>query len=89
MHFLVPFIVLFGIIVHLLLLHYSGRRVAGGLRVRFKIKFSQLFLFKDLVNIRLLWAMWLFALQYPDWSADPVNFVPSDLSSSPIHIQPE
>jgi len=25
----------------------------------------------------------------PDWSADPVNFVISDLSNSPIHIQPE
>jgi len=25
----------------------------------------------------------------PDWSADPVNFSPADLSRSPIHIQPE
>jgi ubiquinol-cytochrome c reductase cytochrome b subunit len=33
--------------------------------------------------------MWMWALKSPDWSADPVNFVPSDLSSSPIHIQPE
>jgi ubiquinol-cytochrome c reductase cytochrome b subunit len=31
--------------------------------------------------------MW--ALAYPDWSADPVNFVVSDLSNSPLHIQPE
>lgn len=33
--------------------------------------------------------MWLWTLFFPDWSADPVNFVISDLSNSPIHIQPE
>jgi len=31
----------------------------------------------------------LWALAFPDWSADPVNFVVSDLSNSPLHIQPE
>jgi len=25
----------------------------------------------------------------PDLFSDPVNFLPADLSSSPIHIQPE
>jgi quinol-cytochrome oxidoreductase complex cytochrome b subunit len=33
--------------------------------------------------------MWIVALASPDWSADPVNFIPSDLTRSPIHIQPE
>jgi len=90
-HFIVPFLVLVLAGVHLMLLHFRGRRVAGGLGNRglIKIKFSHPFLYKDTVNIRVLWAMWLLALSAPDWSADPVNFVPSDLSSSPIHIQPE
>jgi len=91
MHFIIPLIILLVVIVHLLLLHFSGRSVPGGIRAssRLKIKFVHLFLFKDLVNVSVIWAMWLWALSFPDWSADPVNFAVSDLSNSPLHIQPE
>jgi len=88
-HFLVPFLVLGIAGIHLVILHFRGRRTPGGLRRVIKIKFSHLFLYKDLVNLVLLWIIWMWALRSPDWSADPVNFVPSDLSRSPIHIQPE
>lgn len=88
-HFLVPFVVLAIAGVHLILLHFRGRRTPGGLSSVLKIKFTHLFLFKDLVNIILLWFILVWALSSPDWSADPVNFVPRDLSRSPIHIQPE
>lgn len=88
-HFLVPFIVLSIAGVHLILLHFSGRRTPRGVTRTLKIKFMHLFLIKDIVNVIFLWFMWIWALKSPDWSADPVNFVPSDLSSSPIHIQPE
>jgi len=88
-HFLVPFLVLGLAGIHLILLHFSGRRTPGGLTRVIKIKFTHLFLFKDIVNLRFLWFIWIWALLSPDWSADPVNFVPRDLSRSPIHIQPE
>jgi len=91
LHFLVPLLVLVLIGAHLILLHFSGRTVPGGIR-RFSgliIKFSHIFLYKDLINIRLFWIIIIFILYTPDWSADPVNFVPSDLSNSPLHIQPE
>jgi len=88
-HFLVPFIVLGIAGIHLILLHFRGRRTPGGLTRTIKIKFTHLFLIKDVVNIIILWVILIWALNSPDWSADPVNFVPSDLSSSPIHIQPE
>jgi len=88
-HFLVPFIVLGIAGVHLILLHFRGRRTPGGLSRTIKIKFRHLFLFKDIVNFILIWLIWVWALYSPDWSADPVNFVPRDLSRSPIHIQPE
>jgi len=88
-HFLVPFIVIIIAIVHLILLHFSGSRTPGGLRRIIKIKFLHLFLYKDTVNLILIWFIWIWALFSPDWRADPVNFVPRDLSSSPIHIQPE
>lgn len=90
-HFIVPFVVLAVAGVHLLLLHFTGRTIPGGLRVSnsLKIKFTHIFTIKDRVNLILLWVIWLFILFRPDWSADPVNFVVSDISNSPLHIQPE
>lgn len=91
LHFLTPFVVLIIAGGHLILLHFRGRSVPGGLsRSRaLKIKFSLFFSYKDIVNILVIWRLWIWALAYPDWSADPVNFVVSDLSNSPLHIQPE
>jgi ubiquinol-cytochrome c reductase cytochrome b subunit len=91
LHFLTPLVVLGLAGVHLFLLHYRGSSIPGGIRRSniLKIKFSHFFLYKDLVNLRLLWVIWMTVLRFPDWSADPVNFVISDLSNSPIHIQPE
>lgn len=91
LHFLLPLITLAIAGVHLLLLHQTGRSLPGGLR-RFnglKVKFRHLFSYKDMVNFSLLWGLWRIILLTPDWSADPVNFIFSDLSSSPLHIQPE
>jgi ubiquinol-cytochrome c reductase cytochrome b subunit len=90
-HYIVPFVVLVLAGVHLFLLHFTGRSLPGGLS-RFNgliIKFRFLFTYKDVVNLILLWLIFIWALMWPDWSADPVNFVISDLSNSPIHIQPE
>jgi len=88
-HFLVPFIVLALVIIHLVFLHFSGSRAPGALSRSLKIKFSHLFLYKDGVNVIFIWLIWIWALKSPDWRADPVNFIPSDLSRRPIHIQPE
>jgi len=90
-HYIVPFVILVLAGVHLFLLHFRGRSLPGGLS-RFgglMIKFRFLFTYKDVVNIILLWLMFIWALVIPDWSADPVNFIVADLSNSPIHIQPE
>ena len=91
LHFLVPFLVLGLAGGHLILLHSSGSNRTGGLRGSsiLKIKFTHYFLYKDIVNLILFWFLWIVTLKFPDWSADPVNFSPSDLSRSPIHIQPE
>jgi quinol-cytochrome oxidoreductase complex cytochrome b subunit len=89
-HFLVPFIILVVVLVHLLFLHFRGSTSPrGSTSNRLKIKFGHIFLYKDVVNLILIWILWLWSLIYPDWSADPVNFIVSDLSNSPLHIQPE
>jgi len=91
LHFILPLLILVVAGIHLILLHTRGSSTPGGVRASssLKIKFRYLFAFKDLVNIRILWFIWIWALTFPDWSADPVNFVVSDLSNSPLHIQPE
>lgn len=91
LHFLVPFLILVLAGVHLLLLHFTGRSAPRGLSSSplLKIKFGHIFLYKDVVNLSLLWGFWLWGLALPDWAADPVNFAVSDLSNSPLHIQPE
>jgi len=88
-HFLIPFIILILAGLHLLLLHYRGSSSSGGVRALLKLKFMHMFLYKDVVNVVIIWFIWLWILSTPDWAADPVNFIPSDLSRSPIHIQPE
>jgi ubiquinol-cytochrome c reductase cytochrome b subunit len=90
-HFIVPFLVLAIAGLHLILLHITGRSVPGGVSfsAALKLKFSHFFSFKDIANISLIWLIILLLLANPDIFADPVNFVSSDLSSSPLHIQPE
>lgn len=90
-HYIVPFVVLAIIGAHLFFLHFSGRSVPSGIRERsvLKTKFLHIFTYKDLVNLVFIWFIWFVILISPDWSADPVNFAPSDLSNSPLHIQPE
>lgn len=91
LHFILPLVVMVLVLVHLFFLHFRGRTVPGGIgrSVGLIIKFQHLFSFKDVVNIIILWLIFMWALIFPDWSADPVNFIASDLSNSPLHIQPE
>jgi len=91
LHFLVPLIVIALAGVHLFLLHFRGRSVPGGVRRSWRLfmKFRQFFSYKDLVNIIILWFIFIVCFAFPDWSADPVNFISADLSNSPLHIQPE
>jgi len=91
LHYLIPFGVVLLALIHLLILHKTGRTIFRGLRLTpaLKIKFLHAFTYKDVVNITWVWILWVLILKTPDWSADPINFTPSDLSNSPLHIQPE
>jgi len=91
LHYILPFSALGIAAVHLLLLHRTGRRRFKGRRnsTSIKIKFGHLFSYKDAINLSILWLIWIILLYAPDWAADPINFLKSDLSTSPLHIQPE
>lgn len=90
-HYIIPLVVLVIVIVHIVILHYRGRTGFGGAprSGSIKVKFRYLFLIKDIVNLIILWRFLIWTLLSPDWASDPVNFIPSDLRSRPIHIQPE
>lgn len=89
-HFLSPFVLMGIIVLHLVLLHFSGSsNPTGRLRRINKIKFDPLFTIKDSINLLLLLTLLFFILLYPWTLGDPENFIPSTPSRSPLHIQPE
>lgn len=91
LHFLLPFVLLVLVAVHIIYLHRTGSNNPLGLRRdREKIPFYPYYLLKDLVGIFWIVGFLLFVvIFFPDVFLDPVNFVPADPIRTPTHIQPE
>jgi len=91
LHFLLPFIILILVIIHLYFLHSTGStNPLGTNRNLFKVPFHIYFSFKDLLGfILFLFIFFLIILQYPYTFRDPDNFTPANPIITPIHIQPE
>lgn len=90
LHYLLPFIILIIIILHILFLHELGRTSSCGGRDReLKVKFWPTFIFKDRVNI-IIWSIFLvFICLWPWFLGDCENFKEANLIRRPVHIQPE
>nr|YP_010192712.1 cytochrome b [Dodona maculosa]QZP40866.1 cytochrome b [Dodona maculosa] len=90
-HFLLPFIVLMMVMIHLLFLHQTGSNNPLGINSNLdKIPFHPFFSFKDLIGfIILLMLLILLTLTNPYLLGDPDNFIPANPLVTPIHIQPE
>nr|YP_008238892.1 cytochrome b [Abisara fylloides]ADO19994.1 cytochrome b [Abisara fylloides] len=90
-HFLLPFILLMMIMIHLLFLHQTGSNNPLGINSNLdKIPFHPFFSFKDLIGfIMLLMLLILLTLINPYLLGDPDNFIPANPLVTPIHIQPE
>lgn len=91
LHFLIPFIVLALVVVHVVYLHETGSNNPLGVRSdRDKIPFHNYFMLKDLIGGCLFFLiLFLISLLNPDVFLDPVNFDPADPLNTPLHIQPE
>jgi len=85
-HFILPFGAAVVIILHLILLHYTGS-VFLGRAVFNKTLFFQKFLVKDIVIMCGLFFSFVFIL--PLFWMEEENFLIVDLISSPLHIKPE
>nr|YP_010872873.1 cytochrome b [Pheidole smythiesii]WGV34060.1 cytochrome b [Pheidole smythiesii] len=91
LHFILPFIILMLVIIHLYFLHSTGSNNPLGVNSNLnKIPFHIYFSYKDLLGfIMLTFSLTIITLQYPYIFSDPDNFIPANPMITPIHIQPE
>lgn len=89
-HFILPFILLIFILSHLILLHYKGSSNSlGGNSPLIKNEFLPVYLYKDLINMILIFFFFVIIYLNPYIICDPENFIQANLIISPIHIKPE
>nr|ABD19277.1 cytochrome b [Daphnia pulex] len=90
-HFLIPFIIMGVVIIHLLFLHQTGSNNPLGLKSDSdKIPFHPYFTIKDLVGfLFMLSFLIILTLLAPNLLGDPENFSPANPLVTPVHIQPE
>nr|WCO12061.1 cytochrome b [Megastigmus duclouxiana] len=90
-HFIMPFIVMFFVIIHLVFLHYTGSTNPMGLNSNYyKIPFNPYYSIKDFLGFIMLFLMMLLiCLINPYMLSDPENFNKANSMITPIHIQPE
>lgn len=91
LHFLIPFVLLIIVIIHLIFLHENGSNNPLGLnRNYYKIIFHNYFTLKDIIGFLILFLILIILLlQNPYILGDPENFIESNPIITPIHIQPE
>ena len=90
-HFLLPFVIVGLIIIHLYFLHSHGRtNPLGNLDNQRKIPFHPYFSYKDGVGFALLIILLIYFVRFRSYRAiDPENFIEANSIVTPIHIQPE
>nr|QCC71368.1 cytochrome b [Altica cirsicola] len=90
-HFILPFIILAMMIIHLMFLHQTGSNNPLGTQSNLdKIPFHPYFIFKDLLSMLIvLFLLTVLTLFNPYLLGDPDNFTPANPLVTPVHIQPE
>nr|YP_010397992.1 cytochrome b [Rasbora semilineata]UQJ79230.1 cytochrome b [Rasbora semilineata] len=90
-HFLLPFIVMAMVMIHLLFFHETGSNNPMGLSPNAdKISFHPYFSYKDLLGFAIMiLGLVILALFSPNLLGDPENFTPANPLVTPPHIKPE
>lgn len=92
LHYLLPFLILALVILHIIVLHNSGSsNPLSFISKRIdKISFYPYFYVKDLFSIVLFFAIYfVFIFFYPDALGHSDNYIPANPLSTPSHIVPE
>lgn len=90
-HFLVPMIVIFLVVLHIIILHRTGRNNPLGVSTSSdKIPFHWYFTIKDMIGfVVLLGLLMCVVLFSPNSLGEPDNFIQADPLVTPSHIVPE
>nr|UZT67522.1 cytochrome b [Figites sp. ZJUH 20220009] len=90
-HFILPFLILMLVLIHLMGLHITGSSNPLGLNSNvYKISFHNYFTIKDIQGFILMLIMLiLLCMMNPYILGDPENFSMANSMVTPIHIQPE
>nr|ACR03108.1 cytochrome b [Sphaerodactylus vincenti] len=90
-HFLLPFVILATMMLHLMFLHETGSNNPTGLNSNTdKIAFHPYFSYKDMLGAATMLMLLLYlALFSPYLLGDPENFSPANPLVTPPHIKPE
>nr|WNU00241.1 cytochrome b [Psylliodes attenuatus] len=90
-HFILPFMILALMIIHLLFLHQTGSNNPIGTKSDIdKIPFHPYFVYKDILGgLILMFILTFLTLSNPYLFGDPDNFTPANPLVTPVHIQPE
>nr|UFA47097.1 cytochrome b [Mitjaevia bifurcata] len=91
LHFMLPFIIVMMVIIHIFFLHLTGSNNPLGINSNIdKIPFHPYFSIKDLLGIVITFTLLLMLnLSEPFMLSDPDNFINANPMVTPIHIQPE
>nr|YP_010988054.1 cytochrome b [Harpegnathos venator]WON66587.1 cytochrome b [Harpegnathos venator] len=91
MHFIMPFLILLLVIIHLYFLHSLGSSNPLGMNSDLsKIPFHYYYLIKDILGFNIIFIIFIiFIFQYPYSLSDPDNFTPANPMVTPTHIKPE
>jgi len=91
LHFIIPFVIMVLVIIHLIFLHEKGSRNPLGQNYHVnKIVFHPYFTYKDLVGfILVIFALIFICRFHPYRLSDPENFIYANPIVTPTHIQPE
>lgn len=91
LHFILPFILVFIVLIHLIFLHNKGSNNPLGSNKNIDIVFFYPYFFiKDLFGFLFtLIIILIFILRYPNILVNPDNFIEANPIITPIHIEPE
>nr|UZT67436.1 cytochrome b [Melanips sp. ZJUH 20220003] len=90
-HFILPFLIMFLVMIHLMMLHMTGSNNPMGFNSNlYKIPFHIYFTIKDIQEfIMMISLLLLMCCLFPYSMGDPENFNMANSMITPIHIQPE
>nr|UTY22722.1 cytochrome b [Hirudo nipponia]WDA96077.1 cytochrome b [Hirudo nipponia] len=90
-HFMLPFIMVALVVIHLLFLHQTGSNNPLGLNCDSdRISFYPYYVIKDLLGFLMaLLMLFMLVMFTPNLFSDSENFMPANSSMTPTHIKPE